>query len=42
METTGILIALMAEQPARKYGRPGTRTEDCESTHKWICLLIHS
>ena len=29
----------MAEQPARKRGRPATRTEDWELTHKWIRLL---
>ena len=29
----------MAEQPARKRGRPATRTEDWESTHKRIRLL---
>ena len=29
----------MAEQPARKCGRPATRIEDWESTHKRIRLL---
>ena len=39
MEITRTLIALMAEQPAWKRGRPATRTQDWETTHKWICLL---
>ena len=39
MEITRTLIALMAEQPARKCGRPATRTQDWETTHKWIRLL---
>ena len=29
----------MAEQPARKRGRPATRTHDWETTHEWIRLL---
>ena len=29
----------MAEQPAQKRGCPATRTQDWETTHKWIRLL---
>ena len=36
---TRTLIALMAEQPARKRGRPATRTQDWEMTNKRIHLL---
>ena len=32
----------MAEQPAQRRGRPVTRTEDWELTHKQIRLLIRS
>ena len=42
MEITQTLIALMAEQPARRRGRPATKTEDWELTHKRIRLLIRS
>ena len=42
MEITQTLIALMAEQPVWKRGCPAARTEDWESIHKRIRLLIRS